>query len=392
METATAEAPIKEAPATTDITPAVVEPGMSLADRIFKAAGLEPDTPELVQKAEKKAPAPAADVDDQGDEQEEGDEEEVATVAAPTLTKDEEIAKAIRADFGLEDESPSAEVKVTKPVTDWFAKNKIDPKKALEIPQMETRISTLETENKKLAAQVDQWKTLPLEIRNATIKALRGEPYRDEFNAPDLDFEKPYDQHDPQVVVPLLSGAKFTKAELKTIADGDAEDDLAERWSLAERLAKNSYESTANGKKSYLRDLSQKQKDYTEGFSNSAKATMENMVKNRKSLAAFAPTIEEGLTPQGIQSDFMDEKGFLKADAAENRAWSKPEIRNVILNAFLNKQAKVAKEEAELSTLARADERPRAGSGNKKQVKEAAPKTNAASFIESMVPGFKATV
>ena len=98
----------------------------------------------------------------------------------------------------------------------------------------------------------------------------------------------------------------------------------------------------------------------------SVSATMKHLVSTRKTYGAFAPTIKDTMTPQGVGSIFFDENGFFKEDAAENRLWADPATRNVYLGALLKQQGKSAKEEATLEDLSRRGERPRTGGATKK--------------------------
>lgn len=365
-ETATAEAPVQQAAPTPQADP-VVQQADAFSDRFLSGADLMEKmsprpAPKPAQQPAPQQPQPAA-------EQKPSQPEALAAPAEPEPVLDDR-AKALQALGGIfTGQAQPKPTEIPDPVKQWAEAQGYTPDDILGIDALRQQVKQGEEFKDRAEKLQTLLEALPPDFRIAIDRAVRGENWREPLlsSHDDVDFSRDFSKQDAAAMLQKFAPGKVDAETLQAAKDGD--ENAKRVVDLATDIAKAKYDQIRAQQEGHFKMRQEQDQIRAQQYEQSLNASIRELQRLDPRVGALVPEIRQGLTREGINGLFFDEKGMLRPDAA--RIYAVAKYQSELFDSKVKQVAREAKDKAELEVLNRTPERPT--TPNRTEVRNAPP-------------------
>lgn len=358
-ETATAvEQPVVQAPPTPQPSP-VVEQSDAFSDRFLSGADLMEKMsprPAPQKPAQQPAQQPAPQQSQPAAEQKPVQPEAQAAPAEPEPVLDDRT-KALQALGGIfTGQAQPKPTEIPDPVKQWAEAQGYTPDDILGIDTLRQQVKQGEEYKDRAEKLQTLLEALPADFRIAIDRAVRGENWREPLlsSHDDVDFSRDFSKQDAAAMLQKFAPGKVDAETLQAAKDGD--ENAKRVVELATDIARTKYDQIRAQQEGHFKMRQEQDQIRAQQYEQSLNASIRELQRLDPRVGALVPEIRQGLTPEGINGLFFDEKGMLRPDAA--RIYAVAKYQSELFDSKVKQVAKEAKDKAELDVLNRTPERP----------------------------------
>ena len=290
--------------------------------------------------------------------------------------------------LGTDKEEVKKEVKVSKPVKEWFAGIGVqDPVKLVteELPALRTRTATLEQELGVAKKDLEYISRLSPEAMNVIQMDLEKKDWKQVLARPSVDFKLPFEKQDPQAMAASYAKDKISQQDWEEYNGRDCDPRTKMYVEAVLDKAKMLYEKDQDESNNYISNRAKENQERTKKYNESVELAVSNLLASVPGAQAQEKRIRGFLTPDAVLGMFFNNDGTLKTDAPEN-LWLVAD-REAILSGKAQRIKEKVEQDASRDRLKRTSEKavaPKRGSGAVAKDKETTGLQKARSVLDSL--------